>query len=1234
MPGEASPIIIRMIQADRQAINRMIKHKRAEFECVIKKGIVSMLNAQDERSQLSEHHDQYLGFLTANSQTKKKQIAATANSLKDSTSSAPMGLGSAVSLAATGVSALGSAILDNAEIKRQQTDAEERLFSAQILHYVSSKDYEAIAQQVASILSYRFQFLLFRLAAGENGYIKLANFFVASMKTYAIARLREYKGEEIKALIDAAIPPSTDALSYREWPQVDLSNFKMSLMLGVRKKLDLDEDANQILERCGPAVRALLGGYQQKVDSFTGQVVNYKPYTILGALNHAPILNHEAGIISGLETKHRKQEALDGSMKYPMILLGNGETTADLGVNFATKSMGKFLDEAHVLALRRLVPDFFVYDVNYEINPKSSAVHSISLNASDFVYRTESYECPWTGKREIIRQQRILGLYQASLGVIEDEEVVATEHHGKLKAMEIASNLFDVNEARKDGIQAKAESEQAQIEFHSADLKTEDHLYKRLKAVKSAKYAALAVSEIMAGVVKSNTPTEDYFKLSIDIIETAKAALNVAHDLPIKEANMRKQLTIFSKQAFESATVAFELQAFCQDSLQIVVELMNTTRMSALSTIFNQNEEITRSTAQRLLRNQIKTSLSQSSKLTEQARAIANYEQDTTIELQPTAVLDGLYAAASSVRDEIDNPGTRNDVQALLQIIELCVIYTQKNYNDICFSLETDDYLINTNNDWLENKRLNELMPSQSKAIVLAAATGALEQVKSMLTLAQSLVTELNVWQLYISLSPQAKQSIITAKDNAVRAKNLSISILRSIEVSPKSELNIDNAYLERVAANNELSRLSLISCKKESTDSIAGLSSPLRIPLAALQTQIRDLEHAVKINHLQLATQANARLIETTNQFHEAMSLKDIISQARRIRRALDTVEMAVADDFEILNLFISKTQQAIDQAKQALQAISAAEGKLVYLKKICLEDTDSDESVSTHNSNFDSSVLRTSAHMNVPSIIDKQLDNLIKGFSQQSADLDSADIETTPDEEMVIRALNQIIDSCSERTNQNVINAEWIKATILTKLNCLKKEISLNSVICPATNWGIWIVAVTVKFIVQTVHTMEHGAGDQTSIAIAAGESVRQIAGQVSPDLKAATDIAFLSIKQACQDIYNAQQVLSKKLRHPTNKTIQTWSLVSSTLAWAGRLNATELKWSQEQSERRSLQRQEELRAIQAQGAATRSPLRIAYTFMLAYSNAKLSDKKKLSGELNKLQAPCSKQRKNLQV
>ena len=105
------------------------------------------------------------------------------------------------------------------------------------------------------------------------------------------------------------------------------------------------------------------------------------------------------------------------------------------------------------------------------------------------------------------------------------------------------------------------------------------------------------------------------------------------------------------------------------------------------------------------------------------------------------------------------------------------------------------------------------------------------------------------------------------------------------------------------MAATNELSRLSFISCTKESTSSIAELSSPLQIQLAELQTQIRYLDRAVKINHSKLATQAHDRLIETTSQFCGAMSFNNIISQARLVRRAFDAVESAVADDFEVVN-------------------------------------------------------------------------------------------------------------------------------------------------------------------------------------------------------------------------------------------------------------------------------------------------------------------------------------------
>ena len=175
-------LIVRMTAEDRQEINRIIRHKREEFESVIQKGVVAMLNSQEEHDKLADKRAEYLSFMTSRTQRRKDQLTHFSDVSKDATSSAPMGLGTATQLTLSASNAIGNSILDGIEEKRQATAAEENLYSAQMLYYIPPQDYEIIAERVASILSYRYQLLILRLAAGEKGYIKLANFFLHSMK--------------------------------------------------------------------------------------------------------------------------------------------------------------------------------------------------------------------------------------------------------------------------------------------------------------------------------------------------------------------------------------------------------------------------------------------------------------------------------------------------------------------------------------------------------------------------------------------------------------------------------------------------------------------------------------------------------------------------------------------------------------------------------------------------------------------------------------------------------------------------------------------------------------------------------------------------------------------------------------------------------------------------------------------------------------------------------------------
>ena len=1190
-PQKEPPIIIRMIQEDRQEINRMIQHKRAEFESVIIKGIVSMFSIQDERSQLARPYSKYFDLFSVNNHNKKRLLNSAANAIKESTNAAPMGVGNAAHLAATGVNAVGSAMLDAAEIKRQQAEAEKQLYSAQMMHYVSSKnDYEAIAQQVARILSYRFQFLLFRLAAGENGYIKLANFFIASMNTYALARLREHQGGEIKALIDAAIPPSTDALSYREWPQADLANFKWSLKTGIRRTLELDEDANQILERCGPAVRTLLGGCEAYVNPMTLRVEFHQPYTIIGLLNHAPVLNHEGGVFTGLETTHRKQETLDGNMKYPMILLAQNETTADLGVNFATKAMGIRLEEAHREALCRLVPDFFEYKANYckhKPDEAHAVMQTLSVNNANLLYAMEyREECPWTTNREAAGQQRLLDIYSAEGNAFERDEVVTTKDHHKLKAMEVASNLFDANEAKNDALKATKETVQAQIAVNSPNMTVDDQAKQRLKAAMASRYAAFAASELMACVVKFSPLEEKHLQCTIDIIDAARAALHAARSLPIEEANKRKKILSASKKILQYAEVVSKQGAFYRENFQIVLNVVQESENFKQMKDLTSKEEADQSSTIKFLRKQMKEDGESASELTDLATNIVHYEQNLA-DVQQEDLLNAFHAAADGVRDELDSAGSANDIPALEQVIDLCVAYTQKNYNTIMVSLGLDDY-------WAENANMSAPQRQEIKERALAALT----QVRNCLREAKLKIAESRV-PLAINFS--LKNDLIVVKAAAIEAKNASILLLKNIQFhnhgALDTEINADvSAYLGRLAAATELDTLYFLASQKEAIALDAKSPSPLQQQLIDLQAQTKRLEYVLRVNNAQAAAAAYHQLEEEAHGLTDKMSCNDTVVQAKNVRRLLGQVENTVTTDFEIEDLAISRAQQAIDEVNQTMQESRKIEEKLLSLEKICLLGREEEECVSL----FDSSV--------------EQLNQLTLFFSPNQVDTEEVKPqEVSPYGDMIKKALLQLMINGTESTAQVTLSEEEIRTTILAKLNEIQQEISKGLNHDLVNNWGFWLVAVTAKWIAQTVQEREKQVPCPIDEAM---KAITQVTSQESPELKNAKNAAIKSIKQACQDVYDARNGL---LNNSKKTEIRAWSLVSSTLSWAGRLTVAEFKWRQERADLRRRQRQNELESMPP--CPVRSPSVKAYILVLDYSNDKLMEKKKMSGDLNKL-------------
>ncbi len=975
---ENNPIITRMVLEDRQAINNLLQHKRTEFESVITRGVVAMLNAHDERRKIAKERAKYFDFITRRNKKNKERFSAIAEAAKNTTSSAPMGIGTATNVVFSAASVAGVAAYNNAEERRQESEAEKELHAAQFLHYISSKNYEDIGQRVAEILSYRFQFLLFRLAGGEDGYFKLANFFLESMNTYAIERLREHKGEEVKALIDAAIPPSTDAFTYRDWPQVDFRNLKATIIIGKRKTLALDADADALLARCGPAVRAFLGGYKERVDYATSRITPYKRYTILGALNHAPILGDDGRVISGLKDKRRQYEGLSGTRKYPMILLSCGEKTSDLGVTFGT-TMAETLADEHIEALRRLVPHFFSYQANYELVPASSNKQSSEVKTDDAAlrYPNERAECPWTSTREARWHQRTQAIYSAGHFVSEEEEeVVTTEHYNQFKAMQAASNTFDAEEARKAVIQMTQEARDIQLVVYATELKSEERHKKQLEAAAIAKYAALAVHDLMTCVITYGPSKDDYFILTDKILEAGHSTLKATRDLPLKESRMYQYALAASQTISTHANVAFSLHLFCQRNFQLLLDILKESTDFNVENKFFHHEKEKQSKQIKKLRDEIKKRTKQALYHYELAKASAitheapfSFDSDdylvsapdvsnepvlnplSTLDAQQEQRLTELTEAMEHLSDEMLNAKT------LIEMIDLCEIETKKNHealrvaltHETCSVIEEipNNSLDDDDDDDDENEAKNKFTPEAKKKAVLTASEAACEQASSSKRRKDELLANETFWQKR-GITTGIKSELVVQRDNALEARKASQTLLRRVKLSPHEELNASSnadvdAFFERIGREANLARLRFDghrathiqqknSPKKPSPQRLQS-QQQIQQALTRLEEKTQDLRRSIKKINAHNAEMTYEKIERRADAVRKNSNLHQIAKQARKIRLHCEALEKIMTDDINLIYFLEEKAAFEVAEIEEAKESIDTLKERLAHL-------------------------------------------------------------------------------------------------------------------------------------------------------------------------------------------------------------------------------------------------------------------------------------------------------------
>ncbi|MDF1756856.1 MAG: hypothetical protein P1U74_00925 [Legionellaceae bacterium] len=1211
---EISRIIICMEKKERVAIIRMMQDKVLQFEYRIQRGVIAMLNAPAQRQKLAEKRAARNKALDEKSQRNKEQLSSGTSQLTDITENAPMGMGNAAKIGASIVNGVGSAVIDHNDATRNLEEAEKDYYAAQFLDYVDEPNYKIISERVSSILGYRFQFLIFRLAAGEDGFFKLADFFIECMKLYALDKLEEHVGELVQSFIDAAIPSPNSKLRYSEW------KWGENLEILGNKTLQLDPKAEAIIAKIGPAPRSLLGGYIKH------------NYTILGMLNHAAIVNHLGEIRWGLQ---RPGESLDGRNKYPVILLGRKETTANMGLGFATFFTDEELRDHQVVAIRRLVPDFFEHTSSFEVGSTLSSEQQKPDNPADLAYYEERYEYSWDRDPEW-NEREDNKLNSQNDTDAETEEMFSFDsiYSREQRLMKKSSTAFDITKVKQDVIRVKDAAVQAQVSVYDTEYGSDVRTRKQLEAAIAAKYAAIAVSNLMRCIVKYGEFTDEYRTLVIDTLESAGAGLNASRELPLQEASRHRKQIIALKSVSENVEEMYKLKLICQNNFHNILDVLHGIPDYPPAIPFLREEEVVELQYKKALQIQSEEILAELEYCRKFAMAVfnrsksSNGDKDLTADqgevFQHSLAIGAINATSERVKDvlydmiESDNP---SDINTMLQVIERCVVATKKNHEDICAFLQVEDNWVVLSETWTAaGNDASRLKKQEIQDWVISIARHSYECASNNLRLAQEeLAVKPGFIDRYRERSKQARlRSIFAYKQNAVAAKLKSTNLVNSIKLSAVEGLDEEiktraDQYFERAMAESELGKLRFVARKK-----FTGAVLPetqAKQELDNLDLEIRKMNLAIRKKSAIDAKNARDIAKEEYARLNKRMTTLEYQSVARNIYHAKEAAELAVVGDLEIPTFVDRKSNQALTEIREMAEHISDIKSRLKTLQARCLADLNYSLQLSTSDSmsdrfeqsgedeksessedlsfqdDFNSDDSGDGFHAkyslgerirkgrveitheleqdvyNSPlnlEVKDGSFDELFDEFVKKDLKQEVVLIEeSSPSSSgsggvvnkgrLVQQALLQIINNIDESIPvDSEISRENIRKRIAKELIVIKEQLDKDPSVL-GSNWAIRLLVDITIWVNEVVQSMPFGVRERVSEA---KHNLPDCQCRVNPeceDLQIERQAAMKKVNQAYLDIYEAKTKMSENARKIVRRNIE-WDPIADTFEWAG--------------------------------------------------------------------------------
>ena len=1153
--GRLSPDIIK-------EIIYTIRENRQTFEEALIKIVRALLNKQAERPALKQEHKEISDLTLARFRRKKKQAESVANSLNNLADSAPSATATAAKVTITAGKYLASSHYENEQVRHIEEEAEKNLTSAQYNRYTTAQEhYTLIARKTARNISFELQFLL--LGISSNAMRELLTLFKESMDKYGVKRLQENFSERTPeevsdALTDAAIPPPSDNVLYRQWLRINFTKWEFNLKFLSRIRLNKDQATQEILAKGGPELQMLLGTSKTRFNYKTLQEEAHNEYTEIGSLNHAYVLSQEKFRLSGLDERAHELEGF--TFKYPLILKRQDRTLGKLGINVLPRPTRMSLPEALQQTILDLVPDF-----NLPATVSQQEIDEGRVILPDYTKRYLPHRknhVPWSEARQAQLSERyrvILTAGKAAESDTDPNEITAVPGHARLLAMEEAGNAWDLEHARRDVEYAASKAQEALNNIYNSTSNDPSRTKQCLDATRAAKYLAISTSNFIHFTLKCRNYNQDDLNIAATYIEMARTTLNAARIAPIQEANNHHRLKQGIASIKSHATHCVQVQFSYLRSIEALIDDF----IPVESTFFSEEQQALAQKRKRLVKS-TNEDVAELQKLTKMAKAITQSRTiDEDAEQQTEAEsLDDFDESAANLHARIFRLENAESA-AIADIVKNIELYT------------------------LETRILHNLISRTDGSEISAEITDALKNANESLSAAQEI--EANQTRYQRAFPGENRRRLLELRTAAIAHRDSCLTRLTQLETatSNSADLNTqDKIFFRRAKAYNKLTRILYLCSQKPDDEYLQAQAQNLKEKVKAIYLALRD-------GRADLASTEFDALINEDRRVTHNTTLEDIIIRANQVAEGREQIAAAISGDVEMTSLSLKQAKFAMDKASAVEREMRKAEERLEGLISE-LESEPLIESASHNNlpSAQQLQVLREALASDSPEPIIKNLnpytrktyDVLISIITEEtnsshaSVDAESKGSQSSEQSRDYSAIRSEVLENIATllplteidtKAHATVAKSQQDNHPTLSQLSESEtaSDHSINSAI---VNWPAWLIFKAVKSRLNNLLVAPNGIQSITAAAKHELKIIREITAEEPERLTENKRIALREIKRAYETIHTAKE--KQAILTPTScyREVTNDVVIQGVLDWATHLTYDEQVWRDDEHDR----------------------------------------------------------------